>query len=118
MRWAFIALAVLAAVSPAIGQQGSGSVDLPPLVNEAPAENCVEVEIGNAKTYDCLNSKLKELSTSVPAVPNLPPFDARSRDTSIGIVNVPAVRQQYGPNFGKSVVPYRPTPPSNTPRGP
>jgi hypothetical protein len=29
----------------------------------------------------------------------------------VGIVNVPAVQQQYGQNFGHSVIPYWPPPP-------
>jgi hypothetical protein len=37
----------------------------------------------------------------------LPPIDARSSDTKLGIVNIPAVQQQYGSNFGRSVVPFR-----------
>jgi hypothetical protein len=42
---------------------------------------------------------------------NLPPIDARSPDIKTGVVNIPAVQQQYGRNFGISVVPYRPPPP-------
>jgi len=41
---------------------------------------------------------------------NQPPIDARSPDTKVGVVNIPGVQQQYGGNFGLSVVPYRPPP--------
>lgn len=36
------------------------------------------------------------------------PVDAKSQDIKVGVVNVPAVQQQYGRNFGVSVIPYRP----------
>lgn len=38
-------------------------------------------------------------------------IDARSSDLKKGVVNLPAVQQQYGKNFGRSVIPYRPGPP-------
>ncbi len=66
------------------------------------------------KTYDCLNEKLKKDSGQIAPLP-IPPIDAKSPDIKKGIVNVPAVRQQYGPNFGKSVVPYRPELPQYAP---
>ena len=72
-------------------------------------ESCVEVEIGGAKALDCINRKLKREADKVAPVKNLPPVDARSQDIHLGIVNVPAVKQQYGPNFGTSAVPYRPS---------
>ncbi|WP_244540558.1 hypothetical protein [Hyphomicrobium sp. CS1BSMeth3] len=74
-------------------------------------ESCVEVEIGGARAYNCLNERLKREVERVNPVPNIPPIDAKSPDVKIGVVNIPAVRQQYGKNFGVSVVPYRPAPP-------
>lgn len=71
-------------------------------------ESCVEVEIGSSRAYDCLNTQLKEKVEKVAPLPNIPPLDARSPDTKLGIVNVPAVKQQYGKNYGNSVIPYRP----------
>ncbi|WP_229309046.1 hypothetical protein [Hyphomicrobium album] len=82
-------------------------------------ESCVEVEIGGAKALDCINRKLKRDAEKVAPVKNLPPVDATSQDIHLGIVNAPAVKQQYGPNFGNSAVPYRPsrtfTPPLSPP---
>lgn len=90
--------------------------ELPPLTVESSGkENCVDVEIGNAKTYDCLNEKMQKKSDSIVRQPNLPPIDAHAPDVKTGTVNIPAVRQQYGPNFGKSVVPYRGAPPHYAP---
>jgi hypothetical protein len=55
-----------------------------------------------------LNQRLKRKVDETNPVNNAPPLDARSPDTKIGVVNIPGVQQQYGQNFGKSVVPYQP----------
>jgi hypothetical protein len=77
-------------------------------------EDCVEVEIGGERSVSCLNQKLKRGVERVNPSLNVPPLDARSPDNRIGIVNVPAVQQQYGKNFGTSVIPYRPPAPVYT----
>lgn len=94
---------------PAAGALTSGTPD------GEDVESCVEVEIGGAKALDCINRKLKREADKVAPVKNLPPVDATSQDIHLGIVNAPAVKQQYGPNFGTSAVPYRP---SRTPTPP
>ena len=76
---------------------------------------CAEATSGG--TMDCLNQKLKREVERVNPVENLPPIDARSSDIKTGVVNIPAVKQQYGRNFGVSVVPYRPAPPVFTTPG-
>jgi hypothetical protein len=70
------------------------------------------------KSLNRLNEQLKRKVDEVNPVANIPPLDARSLDTKralartkIGVVNIPGVQQQYGQNFGKSVVPYRPVQP-------
>jgi hypothetical protein len=85
--------------APAKGNASAGGTD-----------RCVDVEIGSSHAYDCLNRKLREQVDRVN--PNLPaaPLDASSQDLKIGTVNIPAVQQQYGKNFGVSVIPYRPPP--------
>lgn len=75
----------------------------------ARSDRCAETGSGN--TMDCLNRKLRQEVDRVNPVMNLPPIDARSPDIKIGIVNIPAVQQQYGRNFGVSVVPQRPPSP-------
>jgi hypothetical protein len=47
------------------------------------------------------------VNPSMPAAP----LDASSPDLKVCTVNIPAVQQQYGKNFGVSVMPYRPPPP-------
>ena len=86
------------------GTSGSGTH------TAAAAERCVEVEIGASKSMDCLNQQLKREVDRVNPTVNQPPIDARSADTKVGVVNIPGVQQQYGRNFGLSVVPYRPPP--------
>lgn len=81
--------------------------------SRAPAspDRCVEVEIGSSRSMDCLNQRLrKEVDRVNPSI-NLPPIDARSPDSKVGVVNIPGIQQQYGRNFGVSVAPYRPAPP-------
>lgn len=72
--------------------------------------DCVEVEIGGepAPTLNCLNRKLKRKIDQLQLPQVSAPLDARSPDTKIGIVNQPALRQQYGTNYGISVLPQRP----------
>jgi hypothetical protein len=64
---------------------------------------------------DRLNQQLKRKVDETNPIGNNPPLDARSPDTKTGVVNIPAVQQQYGKNFGHSVVPFRPDRPVFTP---
>jgi hypothetical protein len=74
-------------------------------------DRCVDVQIGSSHAFDCLNRKLREQVDRVnPSIPSAP-IDASSSDLKVGVVNVPAVKQQYGKNFGVSVIPYRPPTP-------
>jgi hypothetical protein len=79
-------------------------------------QRCIEVQIGNEKTLDCYNQQFRKQVDRVNPVLNEPPVKANSPDIRTGVVNIPAVRQQYGTNFGVSVVPQRPgAPVYNTP---
>jgi hypothetical protein len=70
-------------------------------------------------TLDHLNAQLKRKVDQTNPAANDPPLDAKSADPKIGVVNIPGVQQQYGKNFGNSVVPFRPAPPVFTsPVGP
>ncbi len=61
-----------------------------------------------AHSLEQLNKQLKRKVDETNPVLNTPPLDARSGDTKTGVVNIPGVQQQYGKNFGNSVIPYRP----------
>ena len=65
--------------------------------------------IGDETSFGCINERLKRKVDEINPVFIAPPIDSRSTDLKVGTVNVPAVQQQYGRNFGRSVVPYRPT---------
>jgi len=81
-------------------------------------ERCTEVEIGGDKSYGCLNQRLRRKVDQVNPTTVTAPLDAKSQDIKVGVVNMPAVQQQYGRNFGVSVIPYRPpTPTYSSPIG-
>jgi hypothetical protein len=72
-----------------------------------------EFEWRGAATKICATAA-DRVNPSMPAAP----LDASSPDLKVGTVNIPAVQQQYGKNFGVSVMPYRPPPPIyNVPMG-
>jgi hypothetical protein len=79
-------------------------------------QTCVDVEIDGTHSFGCLNDQLKRKVDQVNPVMNVSPVDAHSPSTEIGLFNDPAVREQYGQNYGRSVMPYRPpTPTFGTP---
>jgi hypothetical protein len=82
-----------------------------PTNQPAAVDSCVEVEIGSSRANNCINQKLKREVDRVNPSMNVPPISAASPDLKTGVVNIPGVQQQYGKNFGNSVVPYRPPPP-------
>lgn len=81
------------------GQAGAGSGD---------KGRCADPKSEAGGSLGCINERLKHKVDEVNPVYNTPPIDAKSSDLKVGTVNIPAVQQQYGKNFGNSVVPYRP----------
>ena len=79
----------------------------------AQVETCVEVEIGDerASGLNCLNQFLQREVARVQPPRNIAPVDAASQSVQVGGFNQTALRQQYGRNFGNSVMPFRPPPP-------
>ncbi|WP_315705576.1 MULTISPECIES: hypothetical protein [unclassified Bradyrhizobium] len=135
-RPAIIVVALVAALSPARAQDPRPlppvTVDAPPpspllpspsnpgAATAAPAlgggqaggnkGRCTEAKGETDTSFGCINERLRRKVDEVnPPVLNLPPIDAKSSDLKVGTVNIPAVQQQYGRNFGHSAVPYRPT---------
>ncbi|WP_316188957.1 hypothetical protein [Bradyrhizobium sp. SZCCHNS1054] len=135
-RPAIIVVALVAALSPALAQDPRPlppvTVDAPPpspllpspsnpgAATAAPAlgggqaggnkGRCTEAKGETDTSFGCINERLRRKVDEVnPPVLNLPPIDAKSSDLKVGTVNIPAVQQQYGRNFGHSAVPYRPT---------
>jgi hypothetical protein len=82
-------------------------------------EHCVGLETGSSQSYKCLNDTLQHQVDRTNPQANTAPVDAHSPDIKVGVVNIPAVKQQYGKNFGVSVIPYRPPlPVYSAPLGP
>ncbi len=73
---------------------------------------CAKAPAGSSQSLNCLNQQLKQKVDQVnpPAIDA--PLNAGSGDTKIGIVNLQAVQQQYGKNYGHSVIPFRTPPPT------
>ena len=107
---AFIALGMLAV--PASAQRsdapGGGRVIGGAAPSAVTHERCVEVEIGRDRSFNCINEQLKRQVDQINPVMNVAPIDAMSQDIRVGVVNQAGVRQQYGSNFGRSVIPFRP----------
>ncbi|HLH10698.1 MAG TPA: hypothetical protein VKV77_02340 [Methylovirgula sp.] len=105
------AIATLAALSQAAAQERPESLPQITIGGTRPKTSSCPNANNNAN-LDCLNQQLREQVDRVNPPSINAPLDARSPDTKIGIVNIPAVKQQYGQNFGVSVYPYRPPPPT------
>jgi len=78
-------------------------------------KRCADGPPGNDRSLGCLNDKLKKEVDKVNPTANIPPLDAKSADPKIGVISIPGVKQQYGPNFGISAFPYRPAAPVYAP---
>jgi hypothetical protein len=122
-----VLLVVLTAASYA---QGTNQIDLPPMkvegkapttIGGAKSDSCVAVDIAGHKAGDaeCAAQKLQDAARQaqdrakdqpVPSVAS-----ATSPDTEIGVANQAATKQRLGDNFGKSVLPQRPTAPPPAP---
>jgi hypothetical protein len=73
-------------------------------------ERCGDAGTAGGHSLECLNEQLKRKVDQVNPTEIAPPLDARSQDIKVGTVNIPGVQQQYGQNFGHSVIPFRPPP--------
>lgn len=100
-------------------------ISLPEITVHAPTpksgagKSSADVKGGDDHSLERLNEQLKRKVDEINPIGNNPPLDARSPGTKTGVVNIPGVAQQYGKNFGHSVVPYRPAAPVYiSPRGP
>jgi hypothetical protein len=77
-----------------------------------PAQSCVDVQVGSAQSYDCLNRQLAQDAQKTHAGATGPalPYDATSPSNVTGQFNESATRNRLGANFGHSVTPERPSP--------
>jgi hypothetical protein len=107
-----LALALLILLpAPALAQTGAITLPGSP---PASGQTCVQVQVTGQtpSAYNCLNQQLQQLVQGAnPAQPNLP-LAANSSSNQVGTFNEQGVAEQYGQNFGKSVIPYRPPAPA------
>jgi hypothetical protein len=108
-RLALLVLTSLPVVAPARAEDATqNEIMIGGAQSPAPSfGGCVEVEIGKDRSFGCLNRQLRSEVDKIRPVIAAPPVDARSTDLKTGVVNIPAIRQQYGRNFGISAAPYR-----------
>ena len=72
-------------------------------------QTCVDVKLGTAQSYDCLNQQLSQMAHQAtrPSSQDAP-YSATSPGNVTGQFNESATRDRLGTNFGKSVTPERP----------
>jgi hypothetical protein len=91
------------------GAAPPGGINLP----GSSGQTCVQIAVSGEKPspYNCLNQELQQqVEGTNPISPKLP-LSATSPSNQVGTFNEQSVSEQYGKNFGKSVIPYRPPPP-------
>lgn len=82
-------------------------------VAQSASPACVQVQVAGegSSAYNCLNQQLQQdVESARPAQTELP-ISANSPSNQVGTFNEQSVCEQYGQNFGKSVIPYRPPAP-------
>lgn len=73
-------------------------------------QTCVDVQVGTAQSYECLNQKLQAATQNTQRFSSdtSAPYSAASPSNVTGQFNESATRNRLGANFGKSVTPQRP----------
>jgi hypothetical protein len=79
----------------------------------ADGQTCVQVTLNGQKppAYNCLNQQMQSLALGAQAAPPALPVTANAPSNQVGTFNQQGIAEQYGQNFGKSVIPYRPPAP-------
>jgi hypothetical protein len=119
-RIVYLLAAGLSIIGPARAQSTDGGGLVLGNAPAAPgAQTCVQVNVIGQKPlpYNCLNQQLQQqVQTAAPAPPV--PLGANSPANAAGAFNRAGVAEQYGANFGNSVIPYRPAAPGFSGVGP
>ncbi len=73
----------------------------------ATKDTCVDVQVGTAQSYDCLNQQFKHAAQNAQRFSSdgSAPYGATSPSNVTGQFNESATRNRLGSNFGKSVTP-------------
>jgi hypothetical protein len=74
-------------------------------------QTCVDVKIGSAQSYGCINQELRHIVESAPRLVAVPDLHAGSSASAIGTFDRTATQERLGDAFGHSLVPQRPASP-------
>jgi hypothetical protein len=110
----------LAVMAPALASAQSGSSNgglvIPGAAGQAQpqSQTCVQVKVNgeSPSAYNCLNQQLQQEVLGTGAANPKLPLTANAAPNQVGTFNEQSVREQYGQNFGKSAIPYRPPAPT------
>ena len=92
---------------------------LGPAAAQPTQQTCVDVAVGSAQSYSCLNQQLGATARQAhQAAGGSVPYDAASPSNVTGQFNESATRNRLGSNFGRSVTPQRPPAANPPPFGP
>lgn len=82
-------------------------------------QTCVDVQVGTAQSYDCLNQQLQQTARRAASASGATqaPYSATSPSNVTGQFNESATRNRLGGNFGRSVTPQRPPGSLSAPAG-
>ncbi len=82
----------------------------PAIAQQQTHDTCVDVQVGSAQSYDCINQRLKAAAQAAPRTSSdtAAPYNATSPSNVTGQFNESATRNRLGANFGHSVTPQRP----------
>jgi hypothetical protein len=75
---------------------------------QASHDSCVDVQVGSAQSYACINQHLQGVAHEAQKSLAMAPYTAQSPGNVTGQFNEDATRERLGGNFGKSVTPVRP----------
>jgi hypothetical protein len=108
-RYRLAIAAALVLLAPGRVPAQSSGVTLP----GSTSQTCVQVEVPGEKpsVYNCLNQQLQQEALGAGRPQANAPLTATSPSNQVGTFNEQGVAEQYGQNFGKSVIPFRPPPP-------
>lgn len=124
-RLCVMLLAALSA-SPAVAQTPTPDDSViggaAPAPQPAPTPNCIDVQVGSARSYECLNAQLGSLARNAqrPSSAADAPLTATSPGYKTGAANASATANRLGPAYGHSAIATRPNvvAPPPFPRGP
>jgi hypothetical protein len=90
-----------------------------PVGAQSSHESCVDVTVGTAQSYACLNQRLGTVARQAhQGTQEDAPYNATSPGNVTGQFNQDATRERLGANFGHSVTPQRPAPAAPAPFNP